>query len=126
MFDAEQRLIAALWETGLLNATLGGHGQGKGLSPTPATRAKISAALAGRPLPPETRAKMSAARTGVPVGPFSESHRANLSAAQHRRFANAAERERIASSARGRTHSPETRQLMRAAQQARRAAERGS
>lgn len=123
MYDAERRWVASLREHGLLNATRGGPGM-EGYSPSAETRAKLRAALVGRRLSPETRAKMSASRTGVPVGPFSEEHRARLSAAQRRRFEDPAERARIAARSRGRRMSPETRERMCAAQRARWAAER--
>jgi hypothetical protein len=123
MYVSERRWLESLSGHGLLNATRGGPGM-TGYSPSPETRAKLHAALVGRPLPPETRAKMSAARTGVPRGPFSEEHRAALSAAQRRRFADPAERERIGARSRGRRTSAETRERMRVAQRMRRAAER--
>ena len=122
MFAAERRWIAARSDADLLNATRGGPGM-TGYRPSAATRTKLRAALLGRVVPHETRRKMSASRTGIPRGPFSEGHRANLAAAQRRRFEDPAERERVGAASLGRRHSDEARQRMRAAQQARRASE---
>jgi len=45
------------------------------------TRAKIGAANSGKPKSAEHRAKLSKAKMGIKTGPFSEEHRANMSAA---------------------------------------------
>lgn len=77
---------------------------------SPATRAKISASLSGRPHPhgpisQETRAKISATLTG---GHWSAAHRANwLPTAEHRA--------KISAAGRGRRCSGETRKRMSAA-----------
>lgn len=51
----------------------------KGTTKTPEHRAKLAAALAGKPLPQETRLKISAALKGRPKPPRTDEHRKNLS-----------------------------------------------
>ncbi len=120
MFTAERHWVGRLSRHGLLNATRGGRGMA-GYSPSTETRAKIRAALVGRALPPETRAKMSASRTGVPRGPFTDEHRANLSAAQRRRFGDPAKRAPSAVTVGDPRHGPESSQRRSTAPRARRA-----
>jgi group I intron endonuclease len=45
------------------------------------TRAKIGAANSGKPKSAEHRARLSKAKMGIKMGPFSDEHRANMSAA---------------------------------------------
>ena len=125
-----RRLGAPLW-----NRTVGRNG-GEGLSEE--TRAKLSAAKRGKPLPPGTGAKISAALKGVPKNlteeqrlelsrrargkPISPEARAKISAAQKGRPKNLSseQRKRRSEAMRGRRLSPDQIAKMAAAQRGRR------
>lgn len=79
-------------------------------SPSPETRAKVSAALKGRKLTPEHVAKVAAANRGKPkrMPPFTPEHRANLAAAMKGRVITATQREKLRVANLGKKQSAET------------------
>lgn len=138
----------------LTNHTLGGEGQ-KGWVPTTETKAKISASLKGRSLSEETKSKLSKARTGRRVSQetrdkirqaklgkkHTQESRIKMSASVKAHYANhggrlqsAEEIEKRRLSLFGNTRAvgkrwkrnPETIAKIKAAQQLRRARERGT
>jgi len=78
--QAEISFIQSRKESGvsLYNMTKGGNGV-VGMSPSPETRAKLSAANLGKRDSVETRAKKSLAKKGKPLGPKSTDHRKKIS-----------------------------------------------
>lgn len=113
--EAEQRWIAHGRVLGwrLTNVLVGGDAGRTGLTTSPETRAKQSAAAKGRPKSPEHRAAMSRARLGVRS---TEETRAKQSASQKARIAaNPLERERLRTLRLGAVNSATAREKLRAA-----------
>jgi hypothetical protein len=126
----EKEWIAAcrVWDCRLVNATDGGEGT-SGCYPSAETRAKLSVARLGKPMPPEVCAKISATHSGRPKSSEHKAKvsaglrgktlppetRAKLSVSLKGRSKSAEHREKIGAAHRGRVKSPEHRAKLSAA-----------
>ena len=95
--DAYAAEIAMIRELDLIS---GGYNTSPGgVNPTAGTKRG--------PLSPEWRAKLSASKKGVPKPPFTDAHRAALSAAMTGRVQSQETRDRISSALKGRVFTPD-------------------
>ncbi len=99
-------------------------GSRAGVRHSPEVRAKMSALARARPR--ETWDRMAATKRGKKLGPCSAERKAKIGAANRGRIPSAETREKLAQAKRGRVLPAATREKMKAAQLARREAERAA